>query len=101
MGNLRRTGAYNLFGPGGFNLDNSLRRSFKIMRNVNFIVQADVFNVTNAVHFSIASTSVKPLKASSGQTFNSVGANTGSNFGTISGQSNSARDWQFSDHITF
>ena len=84
VGNLARSGAYNLFGPGGFDLDNSLRRSFKIKEGMSFVFEADSFNVTNAVHFGVASTNV-----SSGS------------FGTINRQSNSARDWQFSGRITF
>ncbi len=101
VGNVVRNGAYGLFGPGGFDLDSSLRRSFKIKDNVVFIFQADSFNVTNAVHFRIGSTTVTPTKVVAGQTVNSIGTNTGSNFGTISGQSNSARDWQFSGRINF
>jgi hypothetical protein len=88
LGNLARAGAYNLYGPGGFDLDNSLRRSFKIKDNVLFVFQADAFNVTNAVHFNIASQTVTSNPATS-------------SFGTISGQGNSARDWQFSGHLNF
>ncbi|MHB1021702.1 MAG: carboxypeptidase-like regulatory domain-containing protein [Acidobacteriaceae bacterium] len=101
VGNLARSGAYNLFGPGGFDLDNSLRRSFNITEKVKFVFQADAFNVTNAVHFGVGSMTVNPTKALAGQTYNSIGTNANSSFGTINRQSNAARDWQFSGRITF
>lgn len=99
VGNIARSGAYNLFGPGGFNLDNSLRRTFKITERTNFVFEADAFNVTNAVHWRVGSTTVDHATAVSGQ--NGVGTNDKSSFGTISGQSNSPRDWQFSGRINF
>lgn len=98
-GNVPRVGPYHLFGPGGFNLNGDLSRTFKIREHVEFIFRVTSTNVTNAVHWSIASNVVKPATAVAG--VDSLGTNTGSTFGTISGQSNSPRDWQFSGRIQF
>jgi len=55
IGNLNRAGAYNLFGPGGFDLDSGLSRKFKITERINFVFNATATNVTNAVHWAISS----------------------------------------------
>jgi hypothetical protein len=100
IGNLNRTGAYNLFGPGGFDLDSGLSRKFKITERINFVFNATATNVTNAVHWAISSTSVS-AGAVTTTGVNPVGTNTGSSFGTIGSQVNSARDFQFSGRINF
>ena len=59
FGNAPRTGAYNLYGPGSFDLDISLQRSFPLhfeSSRLNF--RADWFNVTNHTQFAVASTQV-------------------------------------------
>jgi hypothetical protein len=99
IGNIPRTGAYGLFGPGGFDLDNGLSRSFKLMRELTFVFSATATNVTNAVHFGVSSTTVTPGAAVKG--VNSLGTNTNSSFGTIGKQTNAARDWQFSGKFNF
>lgn len=99
LGNIPRTGAYNLFGPSAFNIDSSLRRTFKVTERVNFIFDAEVFNLTNTPEFKISSLSVKAGAAVPGQ--NSIGTNSGSSFATLGSQANSPRDWQFAGRITF
>jgi hypothetical protein len=94
LGNSPRTAPYGLRGPGNYDLDGDLRRSFDLWKDgrVKFLHEASVFNAVNHVWFgSTASTAD-----------GSIGSTTGSSsFGTISGQSNTPRQWQFAGHITF
>ena len=99
VGSAPRTGAYNLFGPGGYDLDSGIGRNFQITERVAFLFKATATNVTNSVHFGINSLSVTPAPAVAG--INSLGTNTNSNFGTIGSQVNTPRDFQFSGKITF
>jgi len=90
FGNIARTEPYGLVGPGGQNLDASLRRSFNIWKKwetVKLAVQLDVFNVANKVVFSAPN-----------QSYQGVGT---SSFGTISSQANSSRDMQLNAKITW
>lgn len=84
IGDVSRTAPYNLFGPGGYDIDAGIRRTFPITRRTNFVFSAEAFNVTNTVTFGSPNTNV-----------------SSSNFGTISSQSNSSRDWQFSGKVNF
>jgi hypothetical protein len=99
IGNLNRTGAYNLFGPGGFDLDSGLSRKFKITERINFVFNATATNVTNAVHWGISSATVTAGAVTTAGV-NPLGTNSGS-FGTIGSQTNYARDFQFSGKINF
>jgi hypothetical protein len=57
-GNSPRTGAYGLFGPGNYNLDMALVRSFplKFTESAKFNFRAEMYNVTNHTKFAVAST---------------------------------------------
>ncbi|MDE3105924.1 MAG: TonB-dependent receptor [Acidobacteriota bacterium] len=84
IGNAPRTRALNLRNPGTQNLDASLRRSFALPESMSFVVQVDVLNAWNKV------------------TFGSPNATWGgSAFGTISGVSNTPRDFQLAAHFNF
>jgi len=58
FGNLARTAAYNLYGPGNYQLDLSIRRSFKLhlTEASKFSFQADLYNATNHTFFAVSST---------------------------------------------
>lgn len=84
IGDVSRTAPYGLFGPGGYNIDAGLSRTFPITERVNFVFNAEAFNVTNAVQFGGINTNM-----------------TSSGFGTVSKQSNSPRDWQFAGRVNF
>lgn len=99
IGNAPRTDAYNLFGPGGYDLDSGLARNFKITEKVSFLFKATGTNLTNSVHFGINSLSVTPGPVVAG--VNSLGTNTNSNFATIGSQVNTPRDFQFSGKVAF
>jgi hypothetical protein len=60
FGNLARTAPYNLYGPGNYQWDLSLRRSFKLhlTEASKFNFQADLYNVTNKTFFALTGTSV-------------------------------------------
>ena len=99
IGNVNRPTS-KLFGIGNYDLDASIRRTFKIHDNLAFVFDADVVNATNHVAFNISSTTINKVVDGTGPNGNSIGTNTGSNFGTIGG-SRGARDWQFSGRLQF
>ena len=57
FGNTARTAPYNIYGPGNYNLDISLRRSFALhlTDSARFNLQGDLYNVTNHTQFTVAS----------------------------------------------
>ena len=99
IGNLARTGAYGLRGPGNYDIDGTLRRTFDIMphERAKLEIDADVFNAVNHVWFG--STSSNDL-GSIGQGFSSSPA-TSTSLGVVNGQANLPRQWQFEGHIVF
>jgi hypothetical protein len=88
IGNAPRTRAYDLTGPGNWDWDAGLRRTFPIHENLDFVFEADCVNVWNHVNFSVPSSTNLNWSASS------------TSFGTVTGASNN-RDWQFAGHINF
>jgi len=89
FGNVARTAPYGLIGPGGQDLDASLRRSFGIWNkeNVKLSLQLDMFNVANKVVFGAPNT-----------TYQGTGTTS---FGTISSQANQSRDIQLNAKVTW
>jgi hypothetical protein len=83
-GDTPRTGAYGIYNPGSYGFDANVRREFAIRESVKFIFQADAINALNLVTFSAPSTNI-----------------TSSNFGRITGQSNTPRLLQLSGRIVF
>jgi hypothetical protein len=94
LGDIARTAAFGLRGPGNYNIDGSVRRTFDILKkeNLKFVLEANVFNAVNHVWFGSTSTNAN---GSIGQTFGS------GNFGTVAGQANNPRQWQFAGHFNF
>lgn len=84
IGDVSRTAPYGLFGPGGYEIDAGLRRRFPIKDQMNFVFEAEAFNVMNNVNFGGVNTNTSD-----------------SNFGTVSSQTNTSRDWQFSGKLNF
>ncbi len=87
FGNTARTAPYNIYGPGNYNLDISLRRNFALHlgERSRLSLQADLYNVTNHTQFTVAS---------------AVFGN--SSFGQVSGtQANTRRSAQLSGRIEF
>jgi Carboxypeptidase regulatory-like domain len=57
FGNSPRTAPYNLYGPGNFNLDLALVRSFPLhWEGVKLNFRAEMYNVSNHTKFNVAST---------------------------------------------
>jgi hypothetical protein len=87
FGDLPRTAAYNIYGPGNYDLDISLRRSFALHlgESSRFNLQGDLYNVTNHTEFTVAS----PVYGNA-------------SFGQVSGtQANGRRAAQLSARIEF
>jgi hypothetical protein len=60
FGNSPRTAPYDLYGPGNYQLDIALVRSFPLHLTdaANFNFRAEMYNVTNHTFFGVASTAV-------------------------------------------
>jgi hypothetical protein len=60
FGNAPRTGPYGLYGPGNYNLDLALVRSFPLhfSEAARLDLRAEWFNITNHTWFAVASTAV-------------------------------------------
>ena len=60
FGNAPRTAAYNLYGPGNYQLDLAAVRSFPlhITENTRLDFRAEWYNVTNHTQFAVANTAV-------------------------------------------
>jgi Carboxypeptidase regulatory-like domain len=90
LGNAARTAPYDLHGPGWWDLDMGLSRTFVVREtatlHLTFLVEADVDNATNSTFFN-----------SGGTQWDSSG------YGTVSGQNQSVppRDWQFQGRFRF
>jgi Carboxypeptidase regulatory-like domain/TonB dependent receptor/TonB-dependent Receptor Plug Domain len=86
FGNAARTAPFGLYGPGNYNVDISLRRSFGIphFERSHLTVEGDLYNVTNHTQFG------------------GIGTTWGStNFGQVSSQVNLSRDAQLSARFEF
>ncbi len=98
LGNIARTAPDGLHGPGWWDVDLGLRRTFVVREtatlHLTFQVEADVDNATNSTFFNLSTTST------GGQQVAQWGANT---YGVVSGQNKSIqpRDWQFAGRLRF
>ena len=81
---MPRSGVYGLNAPYNADVDLSVRREFALHERIRLAVQADAFNVNNAVHFGAPG--LNPDQAS---------------FGTLTSQTNQARKLQLNTRITF
>ena len=86
IGNAPRTAPYGLRNPHTWDWDTGVRRTFPIHEGLSFQFEADCLNTWNNVVFGSPSASW-----SSGST----------SFGSITGISNSPRDFQFAGHLNF
>jgi hypothetical protein len=90
IGNAARTAPYGLTGPGWWDIQLGLRRTFNVREtatlHLTFQVEADVDNATNSTFFNLSSSNWDS-----------------STFGLISGQNKSIqpRDWQFAGRFRF
>jgi hypothetical protein len=106
LGDVARTAPYGLRGPGNYDIDGDLRRTFDFWKEgrVKFIFEASVFNAVNHVWFGSASSTADGSIGSSvaGEYCPSCSTVNGSpSLGVITGQANSPRQWQFAGHFTF
>jgi len=94
IGSTARTAPLGLRGPSNYNVDASVRRTFDIWNkeNVKFVFEANSFNLLNHVWFGSTSTNA------TGSINQSVGNGS---FGTVAGQANTPRVFQFAGHINF
>jgi hypothetical protein len=83
-GNAARTAPIHLFAPRIADTDLSVHKEIPIAESMKFLIQADVFDLTNSVYFSAPNTTLDS-----------------SSFGEITGQANLSRRWQFSARLTF
>ncbi|HXS94993.1 MAG TPA: TonB-dependent receptor [Candidatus Limnocylindrales bacterium] len=84
FGNLPRSAPFGLVAPYLLNEDASLRREMHLKERVKLMVEANMFNITNSVHFGAPGTNIDSA-----------------NFGQVSTQANLPRKVQFNARITF
>lgn len=106
LGDTARTAPYGMRGPGNYDIDGDLRRTFDLWKDgrVKFIFEASVFNAVNHVWFgSTASTADGSIGSTVGGEYcpTCSTVNSDPSLGVISGQANNPRQWQFAGHITF
>ncbi|WP_229741010.1 carboxypeptidase regulatory-like domain-containing protein [Silvibacterium dinghuense] len=89
IGNAARTAPYGLRNPNHWNDDVSLRRTFPIHEQINFVFEVDSLNVANHPTFSGVNTAWGPS-----------GTSAYSSFGEVTGASGN-RDFQFAGHVNF
>lgn len=96
IGDVARTAPLGLRGPGNYNIDATVARTFNVWRDgrVKFVFAASAFNALNHVWFGSPSTDT-----TGGSSINTSVGNP--NFGTITKQANSPRQFQFAGHINF
>ena len=58
VGNIARSAPFGLFAPHNADVDLSVRREFHIRELVRLALQADAFNLNNAVHFGTPGTNI-------------------------------------------
>ena len=84
VGNIPRAAPYGLFAPHNADVDITVRREFPIRERMRLALQADAFNVNNAVHFAAPGLGIDSAT-----------------FGIFSAMANSPRKLQFSARIAF
>jgi hypothetical protein len=104
IGNAAKSAPYGLIGPGWWDVDMGIRRTFQLIErpglNLRFNVEADVINVTNSTFFNLANGGTAWGQCPVGATLSSCSELA---YGTVGGQNNSVppRDWQFAGRFTF
>jgi hypothetical protein len=98
FGNASRTAPFGLRGPGGYNLNMSLRRTFGLTERLKLLLQVDGFNVTNHTVFANPNVSLGSESYASAAPYGPL--NNGG-FGTITSAANSSRDLQLVARIDF
>jgi len=84
IGSIPRSAPLGLYAPHNADMDVSVRREFAIHEKIRLAMQADAFNVNNAVHFAAPGTNIDSAT-----------------FGHFTAMANSPRKLQFSARLTF
>jgi hypothetical protein len=84
VGDIARSAPLGLFAPHTADFDLSLRREFQVRERISLALQADAFNLNNAVHFAAPGTGIDSAS-----------------FGIFSSMANQPRKLQFSARISF
>ncbi len=105
IGNVPATAPYGLTGPGWWDIDMGIRRTFNVLErstlHLTFEVEGDVINTTNSTFFNLGGNSQAWGVCAAGQV--SVSQCSQLSFGAITGQNQNVppRDWQFSGRFRF
>jgi hypothetical protein len=94
-GTLGSTGRNILFGPGLFNLDQSISRIFTFREGVTFQLRGDAFNITNTPTFN------NPAATCCYTTNATTGATSLNGFGVITGTASTQRQLQVGGYLRF
>jgi hypothetical protein len=108
IGNIARSAPYGLYGPGWWDLDLGIRRTFSVVErgtmHVTFEVEGDVINSTNSTFFTLSPTATQYNPNACAAGVAATVSNCGQlGFGTVGGQNNNVppRDWQLAGRLRF
>lgn len=90
IGNVARTAPYGLRNPSYWDIDASVRRTFKLVSRLTFTAEADTLNVFN-----------HPTLTGLTAAWGAPGSSAGNAFGTLTGAQNNPRDFQFVGKFNF
>jgi hypothetical protein len=102
LGNVASNAPDGLYGPGWWDVDMGLQRTFTVVErptlHLTFQVRGDVINATNSTFFNIASTGWN-----NNCNAQSTTSTCNASYGTVGGQNQQIppRDWQFSGRFRF
>jgi hypothetical protein len=105
IGNIAKSAPDGLYGPGWWDIDLGIRRTFTVIErptlHLTFQVEADVINATNSTFFNIASGGTGWNNACNSQSIISTCSSLA--YGEIGGQNQNIppRDWQFAGRFRF
>jgi hypothetical protein len=105
LGNIAKSAPDGLYGPGWWDIDMGLRRTFTVIErptlHLSFQLEADTSNVTNSTFFNIANNSNNTASWNNNCTPQAISCNSG--YGAVIGQNPAIkpRDWQFAGRFRF
>ncbi len=101
VGNVPASGGFNAFGPGYWDVDGGLSRTFRIREDLSFVFAAQVVNLPNHFSWGAPNTQINQVVDGAAPNGNGLGTNTKSNFGTLTNSGQAPRDWQFNGKFVF
>jgi hypothetical protein len=107
LGNIASSAPDGLYGPGWWDMDLGIRRTFTVIErptlHLTFQVEGDVINATNSTFFNTYTSSGKVPWENTCNSQSSISSCNNLAYGTVTGQNIQipSRDWQFAGRFRF